>query len=72
MAQMAPHIYEERRCESASLFLVVVVYSLILSRISGHAFEQSQTTRDKSYAMAYISEDRNTDDHSEKMDLCDK
>ena len=34
------------KCESASLFFVVV-YSLILSRISGHAFERSQTSGDK-------------------------
>ena len=35
------------KCGVASLFLIVVVYSLILSWISGHALERLQTSRDK-------------------------
>ena len=34
--------------------LVVVVYSLNLSGISGHAFERSQTSRDKTPWLAFL------------------
>ena len=42
------------KCESASLFLVVVVYSLVLRRVSGHVFERLQTSRDKMSWLTFL------------------
>ena len=42
------------KCDSVSLFLVIVVYSLVLRWIPGRAFERLQTSQDKMSRFAFL------------------
>ena len=42
------------KCDSVSLLLVIVVYSLVLRWIPGRAFERLQTSRDKMSRFAFL------------------